>query len=200
MTEPDYITRTTKGTKGAPLVVTFHGTGGDETQFHGLAEQLWPGAHIVSPRGDVLEHGMNRYFRRTGEGVYDMDDMARRRNAMTRFVRAQTAMAGATRVIALGYSNGANIAAAVALAAPEVFTDVIALHPLIPWAPDPHPGLAKTRWLITAGERDPICPAPVTQRLIAFLKTRTAEVTEHWHPGGHEVMPSEIQALQNFLT
>ena len=136
----DYIHAETKGTPGAPLVFTFHGTGADETQFHGLAEQLFPRAHVVSPRGDVSEHGMARYFRRTGEGVYDMADLAQRHEAMAQFIRAKLRDIGAPRVIALGYSNGANIAAAVAFAHPDVFTDVIAMHPLIPWTPEDQPG------------------------------------------------------------
>lgn len=192
----DYVIRETKGTQGAPLVFTFHGTGGDENQFHELAEQLWPGAHVVSPRGDVSEHGMNRYFRRTGEGVYDMDDLAKRRAAMARFIRAKITETAASRVIALGYSNGANIAAAVAFNDPDLFTDVIAMHPLIPWTPDPQPGLTDTRWLITAGERDPICPAPLTRSLTDYLRAQSADVTEHWHPGGHELVQSELSAIQ----
>lgn len=192
----DYITRDTKGKPGAPLVFTFHGTGGDETQFHGLAEQLWPEAHVVSPRGDVSEHGMNRFFRRTSEGVYDMNDLAKRRAAMAGFVQSKITEAGATRVIALGYSNGANTAAAVAFEEPHLFTDVIAMHPLIPWALAPQPGLATTRWLITAGERDPICPAPLTRSLAAYLRAQGAIVAEHWHPGGHELVQSELSAIQ----
>ncbi len=195
----DYITRQTKGTPGAPLVFTFHGTGGDEAQFHGLAEQLWPGAHVVSPRGDVSEHGMNRYFRRTGEGVYDMADLAKRRAAMAAFIRTHIEATGATRVIALGYSNGANIASAVAFEDPDLFTDVIAMHPLIPWTPDPQPGLENTRWLITAGERDPICPAPLTKALLDYLRAQKADVREHWHPGGHELVQSELTAIQEHM-
>ena len=196
----DYILRETKGMPGAPLVLTFHGTGGDEHQFHGLAEQLWPGAHVVSPRGDVSEHGMARYFRRTGEGVYDMEDLATRRDALASFVRSRITTTGATRVIALGYSNGANIAAAMAFDQPDLFTDVIAMHPLIPWTPAPQTGLAQTRWLITAGERDPICPAPLTRSLLDYLRSQNAEVTEHWHPGGHELVQSEVAAVQEFRT
>ncbi|WP_439122857.1 alpha/beta hydrolase [Marivita sp.] len=196
----DYIHAETKGTPGAPLVFTFHGTGGDETQFHSLAEQLWPGAHVVSPRGDVSEHGMARYFRRTGEGVYDMDDLSERRTAMAEFIRSKINVTGANRVIALGYSNGANIAAAVAFEDPSLFTDVIAMHPLIPWTPEPNPGLSTTRWLITAGERDPICPAPLTQSLLSYLRAQNADVAEHWHTGGHELVQSELQAIQDFQT
>ncbi len=195
----DYILSETKGTPGAPLVFTFHGTGGDETQFHGLAEQLWPGAHVVSPRGDVSEHGMARYFRRTGEGVYDMGDLANRRAAMAEFIRNKIAEIGTSRVIALGYSNGANIAAAVAFENSDLFTDVIAMHPLIPWTPDPQPGLANTRWLITAGERDPICPAPLTKALVEYLRAQGSKVIEHWHPGGHELVQSELSAIQSTM-
>lgn len=195
----DYIHAETKGTAGAPLVFTFHGTGGDETQFHGLAEQLLPGAHVVSPRGDVSEHGMARYFRRTGEGVYDMKDLAQRREAMAQFIRTKVHEAGATRVVALGYSNGANIAAAVAFSHPDLFSDVIAMHPLIPWTPEDQPDLASTRWLITAGERDPICPAPLTRDLLGYLRAQNADVSEHWHPGGHELVQSELGAIQTFL-
>ena len=86
MTDATYIHATTRGRAGAPLLMTFHGTGGNEHQFHGFAERLIPGAHVVSPRGDVLEGGMNRYFRRTGEGVYDMADLAQRRDLMARFI------------------------------------------------------------------------------------------------------------------
>ena len=195
----EYIHAHTKGAAGAPLVFTFHGTGGDETQFHDLASQLVPGAHVVSPRGDVSEHGMARFFRRTGEGVYDMDDLAQRRDAMAAFLSAKVKETGAERVIGLGYSNGANIATAVALTHPGVFTDVIAMHPLIPWAPNPQPGLADTRWLVTAGERDPICPAPMTRQVVNYLQEQKAQVSEHRHPGGHELVQSELSAIQEFL-
>ncbi|MCK0151628.1 alpha/beta hydrolase [Marivita sp. S6314] len=195
----DYLHAQTKGAPGAPLVVTFHGTGGDEHQFHDLARQLMPDAHVVSPRGDVSEHGMARFFRRTGEGVYDMEDLATRREAMAGFVRAKAAETGAAQVIALGYSNGANIAAAVALDHPDIFSDVIAMHPLIPWTPAPQPGLAGTRWLITAGERDPICPASQTQALMAYLTAQNVDLSTHWHAGGHELVQSELTEIQRFL-
>lgn len=195
----EYIHAETEGARGAPLVFTFHGTGGDETQFHGLAQQLVAGAHIVSPRGDVSEDGMARFFRRTGEGVYDMDDLATRREKMAGFLRSKIADTGATRVYALGYSNGANIASAVAFQHPDIFTDVIAMHPLIPWTPEPQPGLEETRWLVTAGERDPICPAPLTRDLLKYLAAQGATVSEHWHSGGHELLQSELSAIQDFL-
>lgn len=194
-----YVADRKEGAGNGPLVLTFHGTGGDETQFHGFAADLLPGAHVVSPRGDVSEHGALRFFRRTGEGVYDMDDVARAVAKMAAFVRSEIDRTGAGRVIGLGYSNGANILAATMLAHPDLFTDAVLLHPLIPWEPSPEPGLAGTRLLVTAGERDPICPAAMTQDLIGYLSAQGADVRDVWHPGGHEIARSEITAIAEFL-
>lgn len=194
-----YIANRTTGAAGAPLFLTFHGTGGDETQFHAFAGQLLPGAHVTSPRGDVSEHGALRYFSRTGEGVYDMDDLATRRDAMAAFMRAEQISTDAPRTIGLGYSNGANILAAVALAEADLVDDLILMHPLIPWQPKPQPGLRDRRALITAGQRDPICPADMTQALADYLTAQGADVTVHWHPGGHQIAQSEIDAIRAFL-
>jgi phospholipase/carboxylesterase len=195
----DYVFAETMGAPGAPLIFTFHGTGGSETQFHGLASEILPDAHVISPRGDVSEGGMARYFRRTGEGVYDMQDLARRTAAMARFLKAARDRVGAQRVIGLGYSNGANIAASVSFDHPGIFSDLILMHPLIPWKPAPQPGFEFMRILLTAGERDPICPAPLTRNLSQYLAAQGAEVSEHWHTGGHEIVPAEINALTAFL-
>jgi phospholipase/carboxylesterase len=195
-----YIAKRTEGTAGAPLFLTFHGTGGNETQFHGFAESLTPQAHVTSPRGDVSEFGALRFFKRTGEGVYDMDDLAKRIEAMADFVREEKARTAASRVIGLGYSNGANILAAVAFLHPDLVDDLILMHPLIPWQPAPQAGLKGRRILITAGESDPICPAPMTSALETYLADQGAEVTTHWHPGGHQIIDSEIGAVQAFLS
>lgn len=194
-----YIAKRTEGAVGQPLFLTFHGTGGDETQFHGLARQLMPNAHVVSPRGDVSEHGALRYFARTGEGVYNMDDLTRRTAAMGGFIRNEKLAAKADRAIGLGYSNGANILASVALETPDLVDDLVLMHPLIPWNPPPQPGLAGRRVLITAGQRDPICPATETQALADYFADQGADVTLHWHPGGHEGAGGEIAAIEAFL-
>ncbi|MEM9971812.1 MAG: alpha/beta hydrolase [Pseudomonadota bacterium] len=187
-----YIANRTEGRRGAPLLLTFHGTGGDEMQFHDLGRQLVPGAHVVSPRGDVSEAGHARFFRRTGEGVYDMDDLAKRTAAMADFIAAEKARTGAGRVMGLGYSNGANILASVALLQPGLVDDLVLLHPLIPWTPPPQPGLNGRRVLITAGERDAICPPDQTRALEAYLRAQGAQVETMWHPGGHEIAQAEI--------
>lgn len=195
----DYAFAETGGVPGAPLVFTFHGTGGDEHQFHDFPRQVLQGAHVISPRGDISEHGALRYFRRKAEGVYDMDDLWTRTAAMTEFVEAAKARVGAQRVVGMGYSNGANILAAVVMRAPHLFTDLAFLHPLIPWDPAPQPGLQGARVLITAGERDPICPAPLTRSFESWMVAQGAEVDTLWHPGGHEIAQSEALALADFL-
>ncbi|SDY17749.1 alpha/beta hydrolase [Citreimonas salinaria] len=200
MTElQNYTFAETKGEPGAPLVFTFHGTGGSERQFHDFPRQVLPGAHVISVRGDVSEMGALRYFRRKAEGIYDMEDLATRTTRMAGFIAAHKARVGADRVIGLGYSNGANIMASVAFRHPELFTDMALLHALIPWTPDPQPGLKGTRVLITAGQRDPICPAPQTQELIDWFDAQESEVSAQWHPGGHEIAQPEIDALARFM-
>ena len=193
------IAARTDGAAGAPLLLTFHGTGGTERQFHDLGQHLLPGAYVVSPRGEVSEHGGLRFFRRTAEGVYDMEDLRARTGAMGAFVAGEVARTGAARVVGLGYSNGANILASVMLARPDLFTDAVLLHPLIPFSPPVAPGLEGRRVLITAGQRDPICPPALTQRLADHLEGQGAAVTLHRHGGGHEIAPSEWQAVQEFL-
>ena len=195
-----YRYNVTVGQRDAPLVFTFHGTGGTADQFHDLATQLMPDAHVISPEGDVLEMGMQRFFRRTGEGVYDMDDLARRTDKMAAFVTDHVGHTGAKRVVGLGYSNGANILAAVMLAKGAIFTDAVLMHPLIPWSPADNPDLAGQRLLITAGKQDPICPVPQSDALESYFTGQGADITMHWHSGGHEIARSEIDAIQAFFS
>lgn len=155
---------------GGTLAFGFHGTGGDERQFVPLLRRLLPGAGIIAPRGDVSEMGALRFFRRQGEGRYDMDDLRARTRAMAGFVAAQAREAGASRIVGLGYSNGANILASVVFEKPELFDEVVLLHPLIPWTPVPT--AVRARVLITAGRRDPICPPEATRRLEDWFRAR----------------------------
>ena len=180
------------------LVFAFHGTGGDERQMPPLARAVWPRAEIVAPRGDVSEYGALRFFRRKAEGVYDYEDLARRTAAMAEFVRAHKARAASPRVMGVGYSNGANILAAVAFAEPGLFDEIALMHPLVPWRPADDPRLAKTRVLITAGKRDPISPPDETHALAAFWTRQGAETELEWHEGGHELRESEIEALKRW--
>lgn len=184
---------------GAPLIFAFHGTGGNEFQFNELIEQVRPDAGIVAPRGDVSEHGALRFFRRTGEGVYDMDDLKLRTERMAAYIAACKAENPGHPVFALGYSNGANILASVMFEHPDLFDKVALLHPLIPWDPEANEGLKGKAILITAGERDPICPLPLTQRLVSYLGEQGSHVETAFHGGGHEIRQGELQALAQFF-
>jgi phospholipase/carboxylesterase len=184
----------------APLVFAFHGTGGDETQFAALVHDMLPDAGLVAPRGDVSEGGANRYFRRTCEGVYDMADLARRSAAMAAFVADMRAAHPGRAVFALGYSNGANILAAMTFDHADLFDRIALLHPLIPWQPAPNPGLAGRSVLITGGRRDPIAPLGLTQALVKYYRAQGARVTTDLHDGGHDIRPPEIAALTRFLS
>ncbi|MDO6966223.1 alpha/beta hydrolase [Rhizobium alvei] len=195
----DYITKERPGKPGQPLVFVFHGTGGDENQFLGFAASLLPEATIVAPRGDVSERGAARFFRRTGEGVYDMADLARATEKMAAFVKAKKAEHGATEVWGLGYSNGANILASVMFAHGALFDRAALLHPLIPFQPNDNPALAGKRILMTAGEHDPICPPGFTCALDGYFDAQGAVVTTKWHKGGHEILPEEIEAVSQFF-
>lgn len=194
-----YVHRREAGTPGAPLLLLMHGTGGDQNQLIDLGRQLEPVATLVSPLGDVSEHGAPRFFRRTGEGVYDMADLARATNRMGGFIAAHAARDPAAPVHALGYSNGANILASVLFERPELFDRLVLMHPLIPFEPKLDPAIAGRRILITAGRRDPICPAPLTERLMRTLQDAGADVTVEWHDGGHELRPNEVEAARRFL-
>ncbi|MDB5613236.1 MAG: Esterase [Devosia sp.] len=182
----------------APLFLVFHGTGGDESQFFDLASELLTGARIVAPRGDVSEGAALRYFRRTAEGVYDMDDLRLRTAQMVKFVTERQAESIPRKVIGLGYSNGANILAAVQFAAPGLFDATVLMHPLIPFTP-PQVDLSGKRVLITAGQRDPIAPAAATQALSDYFAGNGADSILFWHPGGHELRQEELREAKAFL-
>lgn len=199
MATENYVNIVSPGKPGGPLLFTFHGTGGDENQFLTLARQLVPDATIVSPRGDVSEYGAARFFRRTGEGVYDMADLARATGKMAEFVSAEIDKHKPSQVLGLGYSNGANILASVIFARPDLFDAAALMHPLIPFEPQINGSLEGKRVLITAGRRDPICPPDLTSRLDAWLRDKGADVSLVWHDGGHEVRPAEIEAIGDFL-
>lgn len=198
MVDHGYVHKLKAGKPGQPIFFVFHGTGGDENQFFTFASELLPDATIVSPRGDVAEYGAARFFKRTGEGVYDMADLARATGKMAAFVKALATEHGATEVIGLGYSNGANILANV-LIEDGVFDKAVLMHPLIPFRPEDNAGLKGRRVLITAGERDPICPAPLTQALADYFQGQGAVTETEWHPGGHDIRQNEVAAIGRFL-
>lgn len=200
MSTDSYIQKISEGRAGGPLFFVFHGTGADENQLLAVARQLMPEATIVSPRGDVSEHGAPRFFRRTGEGVYDMEDLAARTAKMAGYVQAHKEERRPSAVLGMGYSNGANILASVVFEQPQLFDGVVLMHPLIPFQPQVKGTLDNLAVLMTAGRRDPICPAPLTEQLSEALVSHAAAVDTVWHEGGHEVRPEEFEAARHFLS
>lgn len=183
---------------GNPLVFAFHGTGGDENQFLNLASSLFPEAVVIAPRGDVSEQGALRFFRRTGEGIYDMEDLAARTGRMVDFVATHRKRLSPSLTLGLGYSNGANILISVILQRPALFEQAITMHPLIPWQIEPGDYLGNLKMLVTAGARDPICPPQMTGDLIEGLEAAGARVKSKWHDGGHEIGQVELDAVTQY--
>lgn len=196
MTDQGYVHRLRAGAPGKAILFVFHGTGGDENQFFDFGSRLLPDATVVSPRGDVSEHGAARFFKRTGEGVYDMADLARATDKMARYVKELAVEHSASQVLGLGFSNGANILANVLIEHGGLFDAAALMHPLIPFKSRDNAALQGTKVLITAGERDPISPVPLTQALADYFGRQKAETKVEWHPGGHDIRPNEIEAIR----
>src|SRR3954466_7290892 len=152
---------------GRPPLLLLHGTGGDEADPLPLGRALSPGSALLSPRGKVLEQGMPRFFRRLAEGVFDVDDLRRRAADLAAFVTAAASAHGfdASQVYAMGFSNGANIASAVALLHPGILRGAVLFRAMVPLEPDPLPSLKDVRVLISNGRMDPLVAPEETERL-----------------------------------
>ena len=187
---------------GSTTLLLLHGTGGDENDMIPLARALLPGAGVLSPRGKVLEHGAPRFFRRLAAGVFDQEDLALRTDELADFVEAAAKTYGLDleRVIAVGFSNGANIAASILLRRPGILRGAVLLSPMVPFEPRELPELGGTSVFMGAGRRDPMVPAGETERLAELLRTAGADVTLHWAPGGHVVTGDEVDAAREWVT
>ena len=185
----------------ADTLLLLHGTGGDEHDLLPLGRLLNPNANLLSPRGKVLENGMPRFFRRLSEGVFDIPDLVAQTEALAAFVSESAATYGfdPARVTAAGFSNGANIAAALLLLHPGVLHAAVLLHPMVPLVPETLPDLAETAVFIGAGRRDPIVPEEETERLKILLSQAGADVTLAWQPGGHALTQEEADAAASWL-
>ena len=182
-------------------LLLLHGTGGSEDELLPLGRMLLPGAAMLSPRGKVLENGMPRFFRRIREGVFDLEDLRFRTQELADFVAAAAREYefDATRVIAIGYSNGANIAASLMFLRQETLAAAALFHAMVPLVPDTPPDLTGKRVFLSAGNQDPIVPAAQAERLKAMLTEYGASITMHWQPGGHELSRDEITAARQWF-
>jgi len=178
-----------------------HGTGGDENDLLPLGRTLLPGAAMLSPRGNVLEHGAPRFFRRLAEGVFDIEDLHRRTGELADFVEAASETYGLSpdSIYVVGYSNGANIAASVLLSRPSVIAGGVLLRAMVPFEPANPPSLAGKRVLISAGKLDQMIAPAGTDRLATILRDAGADVELEWQPTGHGLTAGDLKAAQRFL-
>lgn len=183
----------------SPTLLLLHGTGGDENDLIPLGQLLRPGAALLSPRGQILEHGQPRFFRRLAPGVFDEDDLIRRTHELADFVEDQSARQNLGQVIAVGYSNGANIAASLLLLRPDVLSGAILFRAMLPLEPPKPPQLPGTPVLLLAGRHDRMIPQDSTQRLALLLEQSGANVTLEWRDTGHALEQPEFDFVQTWL-
>lgn len=182
-------------------LLLLHGTGGDENDLIELGRILAPGAALLSPRGNVLENGMPRFFRRFAEGVFDVADLTIRTNELADFIGSASEAYGfdPARVVAVGFSNGANIAASMLLLRPLALSAAVLFHPMVPFVPEHMPNLANRPVFIAAGRADPIVPQAETERLAKLLQQAGATVSTRWYSGGHTLSHQEVRDAQEWI-
>jgi phospholipase/carboxylesterase len=184
-------------------LLLLHGTGGDEHDLVPVGRRLAPRAAVLSPRGKVLESGMPRFFRRLAVGQLDIPDLLARTDELAAFVAAATEeyQRDPARIVAVGFSNGANIAVSLLLRHPELLRGAALLRPMLPYDPQSPPGLAGTDVLIAAGEGDPYSSPEQTGRLAEILRDAGAEVAVHTEPGaGHNLGPGDLRTLSTWVS
>ncbi|MEE7458246.1 hydrolase [Methylorubrum populi] len=197
---PDFVHRFEPGPDpAAPPLLLLHGTGGDEADLLPLGRALSPGSALLSPRGPVLENGMPRFFRRLAEGVFDEADVRRRAADLAAFVAQARVAYGLAAPVAVGFSNGANIAAATLLLHPEALAGAVLLRAMVPLAEAPPADLAGRPVLLLSGAFDPIVPAENAERLAAGLERAGARVTHTVNPAGHGLSQADLSAAGPWL-
>jgi predicted esterase len=198
--QPDFIHDFIPGSSPRTLLL-LHGTGGNEQDLIPVGRELDPNAALLSPRGKVLENGMPRFFRRLAEGVFDLEDLKYRTNELADFVTAAAQHYGfaTDQLVAVGYSNGANIAASMLLLRPEIMHGAILFRAMVPLIPDKLPNLSSVRVWIGAGDQDPIVPASETKHLAELLRRAGADVTIRFATAGHGLTNDDLEAAHHWL-
>ncbi|HEX3421264.1 MAG TPA: alpha/beta hydrolase [Candidatus Udaeobacter sp.] len=197
---PDFIHEFVPGSSSRTLLL-LHGTGGNERDLIPLGRELDPNAALLSPRGKVLENGMPRFFRRLAEGVFDLEDLKYRANELADFVAAAAQHFGLAtdQLVAVGYSNGANIAAGMLLLRPEILHAAILFRAMVPLVLEKVPNLSSARVWIGAGNQDPIIPASEARSLLELLRRAGADVAIRFLEAGHELTRDDLKAAREWL-
>src|SRR6476646_607489 len=198
--QPDFLHEFVPGDSSRTLLL-LHGTGGNERDLIPLGRELDSDASLLSPRGKVLENGMPRFFRRLAEGVFDLVDLKTRTNELADFVTAAVGhyKLAPDRIVGVGYSNCANIAASMLLLRPEIMHAAILFRAMVPLIPDKLPDLSSVRVWIGAGDQDPIIPASEAQRLVELLRRAGADVTIRFAKAGHGSSNDDVEAGRHWL-
>jgi phospholipase/carboxylesterase len=195
-----FIHRFERGRNGEPVLLLLHGTGGDENDLLPLGRTIMPGVSLLSPRGKVLEQGMPRFFRRLAMGVFDEEDLKLRTDELAAFVAASAAHYGFSidQIVALGYSNGANIAASLLLLRPEVLSSAILLRATVPLRVDPLPDLSGKRVLLSEAHNDMYVPHDKALELESNLRAAGAQVETLWIAPTHALDQAEMGPIQRW--
>lgn len=180
----------------APTLLMLHGTGGNEHDLIPLADLISPSSNVLGVRGNVLENGMPRFFRRLSEGVFDEEDLIQRTHDLKAFIDDAAAKYGfdRSRVVAVGYSNGANIAASLLFHDGDALQGAVLHHPMVPLRGKELPDLSGVPVFIAAGQRDMMCPPQESEDLTSLLRGAGADVALHWEQGGHQLSRTEVAA------
>lgn len=190
-----------KDNKSTYTFLLLHGTGGDEHDLLSLAQYINPNYNVLSVRGEIQENGMNRFFKRLSEGIFDEEDLVFRTHQLKEFVDLKAIEYGFdhSKVIALGYSNGANIAASILFHYQDAFDKAILLHPMVPIRKE-LPDLTNADIFIGAGKNDPICPPEQSIELERLFIKANAKVQLHWENNGHRLIQGELDAVKDWLS
>jgi phospholipase/carboxylesterase len=182
-------------------LLLLHGTGGNEDDLIPIGRALDPAAALLSPRGQVLENGMPRFFRRLAEGVFDEEDLVRRTHELADFIDAavQNYQLARDKIVAVGYSNGANIAASLLLLRPDVFRAAILFRAMVPVVPEKMPDLSAVRVWVSRGNQDALIPVAENERLVRLLRSAQANVTLFRTNAGHELTNEDVTAAHDWL-
>ena len=196
-----HISANSKAKKSSLTLLLLHGTGGTEDDLIPLGNELATDASILSVRGKVLENGMPRFFRRLEEGVFDLEDLKMRTDELADFILKSSSVYefDLKRLVAVGYSNGANIGASLLLKRPEVLAGAILFRAMVPFVPDVLPDLSKKSVILLEGLRDPIVSKQEAESLLKIFNKSRSNVTMKWQDSGHNLTQEDIESAKEWL-
>jgi len=196
-----FIPANSKEKQSDLTLLLLHGTGGNEEDLIPLGKELSSNASILSVRGKVLENGMPRFFRRLKEGIFDMEDLNLRTNELAEFILNSSSVyeLELERIIAVGFSNGANIGASLLLRRPEVLSGAILFRAMVPFIPKVLPDLSNKHVLLSEGLHDPIVSREEAQNLLKLFTRTHSDAALEWQDSGHNLVQEDIVASRRWL-